>query len=65
MEHDFLSLSGGKFPGVTEHLKKQSCFSGRNAPNGNSYSISSRPSLIQDLGLRGRFSVIGTDLYKW
>ena len=34
MEHDFLSRSGGKFPVVTEHLKRQSCFSERNAPNG-------------------------------
>ena len=64
MEHEFLSRSGGKFPGVTEHLKRQSCFSGRNAPNGNSYSISSKLSLIQSSGLRGRFSVIGSYLYK-
>ena len=33
-------VSSGKFPGATEHLKRQFCFffSGRDVPNGNSCS---------------------------
>ena len=61
-------LSGrfsGKFPGATELLKRQFYFSGRNVPNGNSCSISSKPSLIPVSGLRSRFPVNGTDSYKW
>ena len=38
-------------------------FSGRNVPNGNSCSISLKPSLIPVLGLRGRFLVNRTDIY--
>ena len=33
MEHDFWIRSSGKFPGATEHLKRLTCFSGRNFPN--------------------------------
>ena len=40
-------------------------FFGRNVPNGNSCSISSKPSLIPDSGLRCRFSGNRTDLNKW
>ena len=40
-------------------------FFGRNVPNGNSRSISSKPSLIPDSGLRCRFSGNRTDLNKW
>ena len=66
MEHDFLGpLPNGKFPGVTEHLKWQSFFSGSNVTNRNSCSISSKPSLIPVSDLRGRFLINGTDLYKW
>ena len=43
--------------------KVRSCLSGQNIPNGNSCSISSKPSLIPGSGLR--FLVNGTDLYKW
>ena len=64
MEHDFVGLPNGKFPGATEHLKRESCFSGWNVPNRNSCSISSKPSLIPVSGLRGRFPVNVTDLYK-
>ena len=35
MEHDFSGRSSEKFPGATEHLKRESCFSGRNISNGN------------------------------
>ena len=42
MEHDYLGLPNGKFPAATEHLKRQSCFSGWNTPKGNSCSISSK-----------------------
>ena len=63
MEQDFLGRFSGKFLGATEHLESYSCFSGRNVPNGNLCSISSKPSSIPVLGLRGRFSVNGTDLY--
>ena len=53
MEHCFSSRSIGKFPGATEHLKRWSCqFSGRNIPNGNSCSISPKPSLIPVSGVR-------------
>ena len=57
--------SSGKFPGATERLKRLSCFSGRSIPNGNLCSISSKQSLTLVSGLRGHFSVNGTDLYKW
>ena len=40
-------------------------FFGRNVPNGNSCSISSKPSLIPDSGLRCRFSGNGTDWNEW
>ena len=63
MEQDFLSRFSGKFLGATEHLERNSCFSERNVPNGNLCSISSKPSSIPVLGLRGRFSVNGTDLH--
>ena len=63
MENDFLCLPDGKFPRATEHLKKKFCFSAWNNPNGNSCSISSKPSLIPVSGLRGRFPVNGTDLF--
>ena len=39
MEQDRLGRSSRNFPGATEHLKRQSCFSGQNVPNGNSCSI--------------------------
>ena len=32
MEHECFGRSSRKFPGATEHLKRQSCFSGRNVP---------------------------------
>ena len=32
MEHDFSGRSNGKFPGITERLKRQSCFPGWNVP---------------------------------
>ena len=35
MEHDFSGHSSEKFPGATEHLKRESCFSCRNISNGN------------------------------
>ena len=35
----FFGCSSGKCPGATEHLKRQSCFSGRNIPSRNSRSI--------------------------
>ena len=60
MKHDYLGRSTGKFPGATE---KVILFSGRNVPNGNSCSISLKPSLIPVLGLRGRFLVNRTDIY--
>ena len=62
MEHDFSGRSSGTFPVATEHLKRKSCFSGRNVPNENSISISSKLSLIPASGLRGSFPVNGTDL---
>ena len=65
MEHDFFGRSRGKFPGATEHLKRLSCFSGRNIPNRNSSPISSKPSLTPVSGLRGHFPVNGTNSYKW
>ena len=65
MEHEFLGLPNGKFPGATEHLKSLSCFSGWNIPNGNSCFISPKPSLIPVSRLRGRFPVNGSELYKW
>ena len=46
LEHEVLCLPNGKFPGATEHLKRWSYFSGWNIPNGNSWSIFSKPSLI-------------------
>ena len=53
MEHCFSSRCSGKFPTATEHLKRWSCqFSGRNIPNGNSCSISPKPSLIPVSGVR-------------
>ena len=55
----------GYFPATTEHLIRLSSFSGENVPNGNSWSISSKSSLTPVSGLRGRFSVNGTDSYKW
>ena len=36
---DRLGRSSRNFPGATELLKRQSCFSGQNVPNGNSFSI--------------------------
>ena len=66
MEHDFMGRSIGKFPGnngTSENVR--SCFSEQNIPNGNSCSISSKPSLMPGSGLRGRFLVNGNDLYKW
>ena len=63
MEQDFLGRFSGTFLGATEHLERNSCFSERNVPNGNLCSISSKPSSIPVLGLRGRFSVNGTDLH--
>ena len=65
MEHLFLGRSSGKVPGATEHLKRKSCFSERNIPNGNSCYIFSKLSLLPVSSLRDRFSVNGTDLYKW
>ena len=46
MDHDFFGgRFSGKFLGATEHLKRWSCFSGRNvSKNGNSYSNSSKIS---------------------
>ena len=64
MEHDLLGRSIGNFPGATEHLKRQSCFSGRNVPSGNLCSIFSKSFLIPGSGLRGRFLVNGTDLLQ-
>ena len=64
MEHDFFGRqSSGKFPGSTENQKRQSCFSGLNIPN-SLQSSTSKPSSIPVSGLRGRFPVNGTDLYK-
>ena len=65
MDHDSMDCSSGKFAVAKEHLKRKTCFCGRNAPNGNSFAISSKPSLIQVSGLCGRFSENGTDLFKW
>ena len=60
MEHDFLGRFSGNFPGARERLKRQSCFSRRNVPNEDSWSISLKPSLIP--GFRALFAVSGTDL---
>ena len=43
---------------------KRPFFPGRNVPNGISCSISKKPPLIPFSGLRGRFSVDGTDFYN-
>ena len=53
-----------KFSGATENLKTYSGFSGRDVPNGNSCSISSKPTLIPVSGFRGSFSVNGTDFLQ-
>ena len=37
----YVGRSTGKFPTVTGKLKRWSCFSGRNVPNGNSCSFAS------------------------
>ena len=65
MDHDSIGCSSGKFSGATERLKRKSCSCERNAPNGNSCAISSKPSLIQVSGLCGRFSENRADLFKW
>ena len=54
-----------KISGSNETTEKVACFSGWNIPNRNSCSIALKPSLVPVSGLRGRFSVNGTDLYKW
>ena len=53
MAHDFSGRSSGKFPGTTERLKRWSCFSGRNVPNGNSCTICA--NLIFDTSFRLSF----------
>ena len=43
---------------------KRPFFPGRNVPNGISCSVSKKPPLIPFSGLRGHFSVDGTDFYN-
>ena len=64
MEHDFLGLSSGKFPGATEHLNRFSLYAKQNIPKQNLCLISSKPTLIPVSGLRCHFLVNGSDLYK-
>ena len=65
-EHNFLGHSTERFLGAMEHLKRYSpVFPDGIFQNGNSCSISSKPSLILVQAICGRFLVNGTDLYKW
>ena len=60
MEHDFLGRFSGKFPGENKVVRLISQTEIR-VPFLQSYLC--YPFYV--LGLRSRFSVKGTDLYKW
>ena len=54
-----------KFPGATEHLQGSPVSPGGIFQTEIRVPFTSKPSLIPGSGLRGRFLVNGTDLYKW
>ena len=62
MEQDFLDRSCGKFPGDGTATEVLSCF-----PDGMLQTEIRVPLVKSHLasGLRGRFSVNGTHLYRW
>ena len=64
MENGFLCPLIGKFPGATEHLKKWSCFSGRNVPNGDS-CYDCDLSLIPVTGKWNWFAQIVNTILEW
>ena len=60
----FWVIPAEKFREQRKISKRSPVFSGRDVPNGNSCSISSKPTLIPVSGFRGSFSVNGNDFLQ-